>query len=118
MGAFNAGSFTSEDMVTTSAMATGMREYFDNKWYLAVPLYSLVLTEGFTRVGSDQNWFSDVVTGGLLGWSVTELLLRLYHNHSRSRNRWLIFQAGTPSLPAHAKAKTPPAMGLRIAYSW
>ncbi len=118
VGAFNAGSFSSEDMVITSAMATGASEYFDNKWYVAVPLYSLVLTEGFTRMGSDQNWFSDVVAGGLLGWAITELLLRLHDNHAVETKRWRIFPVGAPALPSHARAKMPLAMGIGVAYAW
>jgi PAP2 superfamily len=119
VGAFNAGSFTSEDIVITSAMATGVSEYFDNKWYVAAPLYSLVLTEGFTRIGSDQNWFSDVVAGGLLGWSITELLLRLHKNNAVETTRWRIFPIISPRLPARNHSNNNPLpMGLGIAYSW
>ena len=52
-----------------SALAAGTSAYYRDKWYVAVPLYSLVLLEGFTLTGNNSQWFSDVIGGGLLGWS-------------------------------------------------
>src|SRR6266478_2526711 len=65
--AFFAGgkSFTSQDAVIESALAAGTSAYYGDKWYVAVPLYSLVLLEGFTLTGNNSQWFSDVIGGGL-----------------------------------------------------
>ena len=30
------------------ALATGVSEYFDNRWYASVPIYSLALLDGFS----------------------------------------------------------------------
>jgi membrane-associated phospholipid phosphatase len=116
VGNFNASSFTSEDMIITSAMATGVSEYFDNRWYAALPLYSLVMTEGFTRMGSDQNWFSDVVAGGLLGWATAELLIRLHEEHALEPDRWRIMPISPP--PHRASELGLPHDGYCLAYSW
>lgn len=44
--AFLAGgrSFTSGDIVIESALAAGVSAYYQDEWYVAVPLYSLVLS--------------------------------------------------------------------------
>jgi hypothetical protein len=44
-------SFTAQDAVIESALATGTSAYYGDRWYVAVPLYSLVLLEGFTLTG-------------------------------------------------------------------
>jgi PAP2 superfamily protein len=116
VGNFNASSFTSEDMVITSAMATGISEYFDNAWYVAVPAYSLMLTEGFTRL-KNQNWFSDVIGGALLGWATTEMLLYLHKRHQQEPDRWRIFPLSAPPGPA-SQTHASLALGLGINYSW
>ncbi|MHB8381991.1 MAG: phosphatase PAP2 family protein [Candidatus Binataceae bacterium] len=61
-------SFVSGDVTPMFALAAGVSEYFDNKWYVAGPIYSLALLDGFGRMGHDAHWFSDVVGGALLGW--------------------------------------------------
>ncbi|MGH8010903.1 MAG: phosphatase PAP2 family protein [Candidatus Binataceae bacterium] len=115
-GNFNASSFTSNDMIITSAMATGVSEHFDNRWFVALPLYSLVATEGFTRMGSDQNWLSDVVAGGLLGWATAELLLRLHAQHALVPDRWRIVPISPP--PRRPSALGLPPDGYCVKYSW
>ncbi len=115
---FNTRSFTSNDMVIETAMATGISEYYDNAWYVAAPVYSLALLEGFTRIGSNQQWFSDVVAGGLLGWSTAELLLWLHKKHDEEPSRWRILPMPPPSGPGPSKVSGMPRVGLCVAYSW
>ena len=117
-GGFNTRSFTSNDMVITTAMATGVSEYFDNEWYVAIPVYTLPLLEGFTRMGSQQQWFSDVVMGGLLGWGTAELLLYLHKEHAAEPNRWRILPISAPSTPTRSSVDSLSSFGLAAAYSW
>jgi hypothetical protein len=37
------------------ALAGGVSEYYDNRWYVAVPIYSLALLDGFGRMGHDAH---------------------------------------------------------------
>ncbi len=117
-GGFNTRSFTSNDMVLTTAMATGVSEYFDNEWYIAIPVYTLPLLEGFTRIGSSQQWLSDVVMGGLLGWATAELLLYLHKEHAGQLNRWRIIPISSPSTTTRSSAEALSSFGLAAAYSW
>ena len=43
-----------------------VRDAHPPKWYVAIPLYSLVLLEGFTLTGNNSQSFCDVI-GGLDG---------------------------------------------------
>jgi len=118
--AFLAGgrSFTSGDIVIESALAAGVSAYYQDEWYVAVPLYSLVLLEGFTLIGNNTQWFSDVVGGGLLGFTTAEALLWLHRRQALEPDRWRIFPIATPVAPARGKVSATPSVGLAIAYSW
>ncbi len=115
---FNSRSFTSNDMVIETSMATGVSEYYDNEWYVAVPIYSLALLEGFTRMGDNQQWFSDVVAGGLLGWATAEAMIWLHKRHAAELGRWRIVPLPPPPVPARGNASLTPSVGLSIACSW
>ncbi len=117
--AFFAGgkSFTSSDIVIESALAAGTSAYYQDEWYVAVPLYSLVLIEGFTLVGNKSQWFSDVVGGGLLGWTTAEALLWLHQRQALEPDRWRIFPIATPPSPV-TRTSGPTALGLGVSYSW
>ncbi len=117
-GTFNKASFTSNDMVIETAMATGISEYFGNAWYVAIPVYTLPLLEGFTRMGSSQQWFSDVVAGGLLGYATAELLLYLHRKHAEEPSRWRIIPISAPNTPTRSSAAALSSFGLAAAYSW
>jgi len=41
------------------ALAAAVSEYYDNRWYMAAPIYSLALLDGFSRMGNSAHWFSD-----------------------------------------------------------
>jgi membrane-associated phospholipid phosphatase len=56
-------SFVSGDVTPMFALAAGVSEYYDNEWYIAAPVYSLALLDGFGRMGHDAHWFSDVIAG-------------------------------------------------------
>jgi hypothetical protein len=118
--AFLAGgrSFTSGDIVIESALAAGVSAYYQDEWYVAVPLYSLVLLEGFTLIGNNTQWFSDVVGGGLLGFTTAEALLWLHRRQALEPDRWRIFPIAPPVAPTRGKVSATPSAGLAIAYSW
>ena len=66
-------SMFSGEVTPVFGLAAGVSEYFDNRWYVSLPVYSLALLDGFGRMGHDAHWFSDVVGAALLGAGTTEL---------------------------------------------
>ena len=106
-------SFPSGEVTPVFALAAGVSEAFDNQWYVAVPAYSLALTDGFGRMGNDAHWLSDVAGAALLGVGTTELLLYMHRRHAVESDRWRIFPvSGSPS----RRNETP--MGLGISYNF
>jgi membrane-associated phospholipid phosphatase len=108
-------SFVSGDVTPMFALAAGVSEYYDNCWYVAAPVYSLALLDGFGRMGNDAHWFSDVVGAALLGVGTTELFLWLNKRHEAEPDRWRIFSM---SAPAGLAASTQPSVGMGVVYSW
>lgn len=106
-------SFPSGEVTPMFSLAAGISESFDNRWYVAIPAYSLALADGFGRMGHDSHWLSDVAGAALLGAGTTELLLYLHRRHALETDRWRIFPAeGTPG-----KGNQLP-LGLGISYNW
>ncbi len=89
-------SFVSGDVTPMFALAAGVSEYYDNRWYVAGPVYSLALLDGFGRMGNNAHWFSDVVGAALLGAGTTELFIYLHRRHEQEPSRWRIFPASEP----------------------
>jgi len=118
--AFFAGgkSFTAQDAVIQSALATGTSAYYGERWYVAVPLYSLVLLEGFTLTGNNSQWFSDVIGGALLGWATAKALLWLHQRQALEPGRWRIFPIALSSSPANPRANDLSSLGFAVSYSW
>lgn len=112
---FAAGnSFLSGQVTPLFAVAAGISDYFDNKPYVAVPIFSLAMLEGFSRMGKDKHWFSDVIGAALLGAGTTELLLWMHRRHALETNRWLIFTASPPNSAVASAIPT----GLGVSYNW
>ena len=109
-------SFVSTDVAPMFALAAGVSEYYHNEWYVAAPVYSLALLDGFGRMGHDEHWFSDVVGAALLGVGTTELLLWMHHRHEEEPNRWRIFAMAAPpgSAVNHAEA----SLGVGLSCNW
>lgn len=118
--AFFAGgkSFTAQDAVIESALAAGTSAYYGDRWYVTVPLYSLVLLEGFTLTGNNSQWFSDVIGGALLGWTTAKALLWLHERQALAPDRWRIFPLAAPAAPANPRVSNLSSVGLGVAYSW
>jgi hypothetical protein len=116
--AFFAGgkSFTAQDAVIESALATGTSAYYGDRWYIAAPLYSLVLLEGFTLTGNNSQWFSDVVGGALLGWTTAKALLWLHKRQALSPERWRIFPISASN--TGPQSSTTASLGVGISYEW
>jgi membrane-associated phospholipid phosphatase len=109
-------SFVSGEVAPIFAFAAGVSEYFDNEWYVAVPVYSLALADGFGRMGHDAHWFSDVVGAALLGWGTTELFLYLHARHAEEPSRWRIIPMGPQAaLPGDGSVAS---AGCSVAYFW
>jgi membrane-associated phospholipid phosphatase len=111
-------SFVSGDVTPLFGLAAGVSEYYQNEWYVAAPVYSLALLDGFGRMGHDAHWFSDVVGAALLGWGTTELLIYLHKQHEREPSRWRIFAIASPPPGAPTQTQVSFATGLGVNYSW
>jgi membrane-associated phospholipid phosphatase len=106
-------SFISGDVAPMFALVTGVSEYYHNRWYIAVPVYSLALLDGFGRMGHDAHWLSDVIGAALLGVGTTELLLYLHEQHAEHSWRMRIFPAAPPPPALHGSP-----MGVTIFFAW
>ena len=110
-------SFVSGDVTPMFALAAGVSEYYDNRWYVAGPVYSLALLDGFGRMGNNAHWFSDVVGAALLGAGTTELFIYLHRRHEQEPSRWRIFPASEP--PGQGRqTQSSYSTGLGVSYSW
>lgn len=110
-------SFVSGDVTPMFGLAAGVSEYFNNRWYVAVPIYSLAMLDGFGRMGHDAHWFSDVVGAALLGWGTTEIIIHLHRQHENEPGRWRIFPVSTPP-GGISQSHTSVTAGLGASYSW
>ena len=108
-------SFVSGDVTPMFALAAGVSEYYDNAWYVSLPVYSLALLDGFGRMGNNAHWFSDVVGAALLGVGTTELFLYLHGQHEQHPWRFRIFPVAPPPVPS--KSSVAPA-GVALAFYW
>jgi membrane-associated phospholipid phosphatase len=109
-------SFVSGDVAPMFALATGVSEYYGNRWYVATPLYSLALLDGFGRIGHDRHWLSDVVGAALIGSATTELLLYLHGQHSEHPGRFRIFPATPPVVTPNSRGDV--RAGVTVAFDW
>ncbi len=110
-------SFVSGDVTPLFALAAGVSEYYDNAWYISIPIYSLALLDGFGRMGHDAHWFSDVVGAALLGVGTTELFLYLHRQHEENPERFRIFPVAPPVTSSHGAQSVAPT-GIGVALSW
>ena len=110
-------SFVSGDVTPMFALAAGVSEYYDNAWYISVPIYSLALLDGFGRMGHDAHWFSDVVGAALLGVGTTELFLYLHRQHDEHPWRFRVFPVAPPVTSTHGAQSVAPT-GIGMAFSW
>jgi membrane-associated phospholipid phosphatase len=109
-------SMFSGEVTPVFGFAAGVSEYFDNRWYVAMPVYSLALLDGFGRMGHDAHWFSDVVGSALLGVGTTKLLLYLHRQHEKQPGRWRLFpDAASPTTAADGHVKV---SGLAATWRW
>jgi len=106
----------SGEVTPVFGLAAGVSEYFDNRWYVALPVYSLALLDGFGRMGHDAHWFSDVVGAALLGAGTTELFLYLHRQHEKQPRRWRLFpDTVSPTTGADGPVKV---SGLAATWRW
>jgi len=110
-------SFVSGDVAPMFALATGLSEYYENRWYVALPAYSLALLDGFGRMGNDAHWFSDVVGGALLGIGTTELFLYLHRQHAKEPWRFRVFPVAPPA-PTGTALRGYAPVGMTVSFSW
>ncbi len=110
-------SFVSGDVTPMFGLAAGVSEYFDNRWYVAAPIYSLALLDGFGRMGHNAHWFSDVVGAAMLGWGTTELFIYLHKKHAMEPDRWRLIPITQPPGPL-SQNQVSFLDGVGISYSW
>jgi membrane-associated phospholipid phosphatase len=109
-------SFVSGEVTPMFGLAAGISESYDNAWYVAAPVYSLALLDGFGRMGHDSHWFSDVVGAGLLGWGTSELFFYLHKQHANEPERWRIFPM--TASPGGSTRGEPAPTGIAFEYRW
>ncbi len=61
-------SFASNHVATAFALVTPFAQQYDKPW-----LYALAASSGLGRIQSREHWLSDVVAGGLLGYTIGSL---------------------------------------------
>ena len=71
-------SFPSGQSTLAFAAATALSEGFNDRWWAAVPAYSLALMTGIGRIGKDAHWASDVLASALIGVGTTKLFFYLH----------------------------------------
>jgi membrane-associated phospholipid phosphatase len=109
-------SLFSGEVTPMFGLAASVSEYFENRWYVAAPIYSLALVDGFGRIGHDAHWFSDVVGAAFLGAGTTELLLYLHRQHEQQPGRWRLFpDIVTPTATPDGPVKV---SGLAATWTW
>jgi membrane-associated phospholipid phosphatase len=111
-------SFVSGDVAPMFALAAGVSEYFHNEWYVAGPVYSLALLDGFGRMGHDAHWFSDVVGAALLGVGTTELLLWMHRRNELDPDSFKIFPEAASNAAAPHAAQSIVPMGIGISFNF
>jgi membrane-associated phospholipid phosphatase len=107
-------SLFSGEVTPLFGLAAGVSEYFENRWYVAAPIYSLALVDGFGRIGHDAHWFSDVVGAAFLGAGTTELFLYLHRQHEQQPGRWRLF----PDVVAPTATTDGPVKVSGLAATW
>ena len=100
-------SFPSGDTTPAFALAAGISEYGENRWYYAVPAYGAATAVGLGRMGKDAHWLSDVVGSALLGVGTTELMLYLHRQHGKDPARYRVFPVASGD-----------AVGIGVAFEW
>ncbi len=108
-------SLFSGEVTPMFGLAAGISEYFENRWYVALPVYSLALLDGFGRMGHDAHWFSDVVGAGFLGAGTTELFLYLHRQHEQQPDRWRLFPAAVSPTTSAGPVQV---SGLAATWTW
>jgi len=109
-------SLFSGEVTPMFSLAAAVSEYFENRWYVAVPIYSLALVDGFGRIGHDAHWFSDVVGAAFLGAGTTELFLYLHRRHEQQPGRWRFFpDTVSPAAAADGQVRV---SGLAATWTW
>ncbi len=109
-------SLFSGEVTPMFSLAAAVSEYFENRWYVAAPIYSLALVDGFGRIGHDAHWFSDVVGAAFLGAGTTELLLYLHRQHEQQPGRWRLFpDIVSPTVSPDGPGKV---SGLAATWTW
>jgi membrane-associated phospholipid phosphatase len=110
-------SMFSGDVTPLFGLAAGVSEYFENRWYVAAPVYSLAFLDGVGRIGHDAHWFSDVVGAAMLGAGTTELFLYLHRRHAEEPGRWRLFPDSLS--PIHTRtSQNGSAEGLAATWRW
>ncbi len=67
------------------AMMTVIAKQY-NYWWIKIPAYVFATGAAFQRVETRQHWMSDVLVGGVIGYSVASALIK---NHTVSNNKKL-----------------------------
>lgn len=84
-------SFPSGAVTPMFALATGISEYADYRWWVMVPAYTAASAVGAARMIGNAHWLSDVIGSALLGVGVTKLMFHLHGEHEADPAGYRVF---------------------------
>jgi membrane-associated phospholipid phosphatase len=76
-------SFPSGHTTVAFALASSLSAFYNNKWYVAAPAFTLASISGWSRIYQQKHWPSDLVLGALIGTTVGYTI----NNLSRGKNK-------------------------------
>lgn len=88
-------SFPSGHTAQAFAVATTIAEHYP-VWWVQGLCYGSAAVVGYARIEENAHWASDVVAGGILGWSVAHTIVRRHDKPPKpGRLAWMPYANGT-----------------------
>jgi membrane-associated phospholipid phosphatase len=75
---------------TSTMFATATSLAYEYGWEVGVPMYSLAVLTGASRLADDAHWFSDVVGGAFLGFIAARSVHQIETKGSRDFSWWVV----------------------------
>ena len=89
------------------ALATGISEYAEYRWWVAIPAYGAAAAVGTARMIGNAHWLSDVIGSALLGVGVSKLMFHLHDEHAQNGTRYRVYPLVSGD-----------TVGARITFEW
>jgi membrane-associated phospholipid phosphatase len=86
---------------TSTMFATATSLAYEYGWEVGVPMYSLAVLTGVSRLADDAHWFSDVVGGAFLGFITARSVHQIETKGSRDFSWWIVPTANGLKIVSH-----------------